>query len=279
MGSMKEHMMDLQEERFEAWAAEHYPDVTEDTVEWEQIRNYYFWEQEAQEDQFYEEMLLARYEEDLRDRASLENIEVRFESAMSELNALERLLATPHPELIWRMAIVHSVSVMDGFFMYCARALLNHDWPLQRFRDAFYLKSRRIKNTDKQKAAAMEISLFRPVARVVVSGMTFQNPENIQKYFSSVLQFPGVWPLHMLEGLTELRNDLSHRNGYTRTGSKVNVCATDLRNAVSAVRAVVKTAMGSLRLEDSFFSNDRGDDEKLFVASMLGFKASPGAGT
>jgi len=66
-------------------------------------------------------MLLARYEEDFLDRVSLENIEVRFQNAMSELNALEGLLVTRHSELIWRMAIVHSVSVMAGFFMSCAR--------------------------------------------------------------------------------------------------------------------------------------------------------------
>lgn len=32
---MKEHMMDLQEERFEARAAKHYTDVWPDTPEWE----------------------------------------------------------------------------------------------------------------------------------------------------------------------------------------------------------------------------------------------------
>jgi len=56
---------------------------------------------------------------------------------------------------------------------------------LRRFRDAFYLKLPRIKNINKQKAAAIEISLFRPVARIVVSGMTFQNHEKIQNYFSA----------------------------------------------------------------------------------------------
>ena len=42
--------------------------------------------------------------------------------------------------------------------MYCARALLEHDWPLTRFRDEFYMKSDRIKNPVKHAAREMELS-------------------------------------------------------------------------------------------------------------------------
>ena len=276
MGSMKEHMMDLEQERFEAWAAEHYPDVAPDSPEWEQIGNYYYWEQEAQEEQFYEEILLARHQEDLCDRASLDNIELRFRHAMSELDELDVFPAKRQPDLIWRMGIIHSVSVLDAFFMYCARALLNHDWPLRRFRDTYYLQSRRFNKAERQEAAEMELSLFRPVARLVVSRMTFQNPENIRKYFATALHFPCDWPLYPLEGLTGLRNDLSHRNGYTRAGSRVDVCSHDLRNAVSVVRNIVDTAMASLRLEEVFFSNSREEGEREFVASLIGRGSSSG---
>lgn len=131
----------------------------------------------AQEEQFYEEILLARHQEDLRDRASLDNIELRFRHAMSELDKLDVLSAKRQPDLIWRMGLIHSVSVRDDFYMYCARALLNHDWPLRRFRDTYYLQSRRFNKAERQEAAEMELSLFRPVARLVVSRMTFQNPE------------------------------------------------------------------------------------------------------
>ena len=71
----------------------------------------------AQEEQFYEEILLARHQEDLRDRASLDNIELRFRHAMSELDKLDVLSAKRQPDLIWRMGLIHSVSVLDAFYM------------------------------------------------------------------------------------------------------------------------------------------------------------------
>lgn len=274
MGSMKEHMMDLQEERFLAWAAEHYPDVSPDTPEWEQIANYYSWEQEALEEQFYEEMLLARHEDDLRDRASLEDIELRFQHAISELDELGQLNAVRQPELIFRMGVVHSVSVMDSFLMYCARALLNHDWPLRRFREEYFLRFATKK--DRSIPHLHDLSLFRDSARRYVAKSSFQSAWFIERYFSTVMHFPCDWPLMPLVWLSELRNDLVHRGGYTKAGSRVDVSSVDLRRAVDVVRATIETAMASLRLEQEFFRNGRNEEEKAFVSSLIGSGTSPG---
>lgn len=272
MGSMKEHMMDLQEARFLAWAAEHYPDVSADTPEWEQIGNYYSWEQEAQ---FYEEMLLARYEEDLRDRASLENIELRFQHAMSELDELGQLNAVPQPELICRMGIVHSVSVMGAFLMYCARALLNHDWPLRRFREEYFLRF--ASKQDKKIPHLHDLSLFRESARRYVAKSSFQSAGFIKRYFTTVMHFPCDWPLVPLMQISELHNSLVHRAGYTQTGSRVDVSPVELSRAISVVRTIIETAMASLRLEQEFFRNGSYGEEKEFVRSILGKETPTGS--
>ena len=274
MGSSKEHLFDMQEERFMAWAAEHYPDVSPDTPAWEQIGNYYSWEQEAREEQFIEEMLMARYEEDVRVKTSLESIEDRYHYALSEIAALDDLLKARQPELVWRMGIVHSVSVLDAFLMYCARALLNHDWPLRRFRDNYFLPFARDKES--RKTPTGDLLLFRDSARRYVAAKTFQSEKFIQHYFSTVMHYPGAWPLFPLVQLNELRNDLVHRGGYTKAGSRVDVSSVDLRRAVDVVRAIIETAMASLRLEQEFFRNGRHEEEKAFVSSLIGSGTSPG---
>ncbi|MDU6432686.1 MAG: hypothetical protein E6556_07005 [Pantoea sp.] len=270
MGSMKEHMMDLQEARFLEWAAEHYPDVSPDTPEWEQIGNYYSWEQEAREEQFIEEMYMARYEEDIQVKASLESIEARYNYALSEIAALEDLLKARQPELVWRMGVVHSVFILDAFLMYCARALLNHDWPLEQYKATYFMEHARMARNKKTEAAAMDISLFRPVARNVVSAMTFQNHEVIEKYFSTVLHFQARWPLHPLKALTEFRNDLGHRNGHTKQGVRVQASSIELRSAITVIRSIIESAIASLRLEQEFFSNERTEEEKEFVRTAIG---------
>jgi hypothetical protein len=58
---------------------------------------------------------------------------------------LHALLDREQPELVYRMSFVHAVTVMEAYLMYCARALLEHDWPLKCFRDEYYLNSERVK--------------------------------------------------------------------------------------------------------------------------------------
>ncbi|MDW8844583.1 hypothetical protein SD961_01535 [Erwinia sp. MMLR14_017] len=135
MGSAKEYMWELQEERFEAWAAEHYGEVEPDTEKWEQIREFYSWEQEALADQAQWERELGMF------AASLDNVHQRYLHASQELKKLHSLLEIPQPELVYWMSYVHAVTVMEAYLMYCARALLEHEWPLRRFLEAYYLQS------------------------------------------------------------------------------------------------------------------------------------------
>lgn len=275
MGSTNDFMMCVQEERFTAWAAEHYPDVSPDTPAWEQIGNYFYWEQDALEVQHYEETLEIWFQEKLRASFSLDNIEQRFWHAMRELVDLEQLNNVPQPELVCRMGIVHSVSVMDAFLMYCARALLNHDWPLRRFRDNYFLPFASAKEI---KAASTDnLSLFRDSARRYVARKSFQSEDFIKRYFSTVLHFPCDWQLFNLGWLSEFRNDLVHRGGYTKTGSRRDVSSADLSRAISVVEAIIETAMASLRLEEEFFRNGLHDEEKAFVCSVISIETSAGS--
>jgi hypothetical protein len=77
--------------------------------------------------------------------ASLNNVHQRYVHANQELKKLYALLDNEQPELVYRMSFVHAVTVMEAYLMYCARALLEHDSPLKRFRDEYYLKSERVK--------------------------------------------------------------------------------------------------------------------------------------
>lgn len=72
----------------------------------------------------------------------------------------------------------------------CAGALLEHDWPLKRFKDEYYLNSERVKKNKKQSVREMELDMFRPSARNYVSRMTFHNVKTIERYFSAVLPLP-----------------------------------------------------------------------------------------
>lgn len=263
MGSMKEHMMDLQEERFLEWAAEHYPDVACDSEEWEQICNYYSWEQEALAEQ-------AQWEHEAdRFAASLDNVHERYRHAKQELRKLHVLLDTPQPELVYSMSYVHSVTVMEAYLMYCARALLEHDWPLRRFLYAYYLTSNRISKNDKQAAREMNISLFRPAARSFVSRMTFHNVKTIEYYFGAVLHVPPVWPLSSLSLVTQWRNDLVHRNGVAENDVRIEISRHQLLNALSKVSALIDAADMSMRQEVDLFGNWRTEENREIIAGAL----------
>lgn len=164
MGSMKDQMMDIESERFDKWLAENSPDVVPGSEEWEQAANLYYWEQEYLADQAqwdHEHGLFV---------ASLNNVHQRYLHAGQELKGLYTLLDTEQPELVYRMSFVHAVTVMEAYLMYCARALLEEDFPLTRFRDEFYMKSDKIKNPVKHAAREMALSMFRPAARILFPG-------------------------------------------------------------------------------------------------------------
>lgn len=265
MSSTKEHMMDLEAERFEAWAAENHPDVSSGTTEWEQICNYYNWEQEALADQAqwdHEHGLFV---------ASLNNVQQRYRHANQELKKLYALLDKEQPELVYRMSFVHAVTVMEAYLLYCARALLEHDWPLKRFRDEYYLKSdiKGVKKTDRQAARGMELSLFRPAAINCVSSMTFHNVKSIERYFGAVLHIPPVWPVKPLCIIADWRNDLVHRNGVDEHDEPRVISALQLQNALQKVYDLIDAANISMQQEVDLFGDWRTEENREIIASAL----------
>lgn len=166
---MKDMMIDIEAERFNEWLEENYPDIVPESEAWEEAANLYYWEQEALADQAqwdHEHGLFV---------VSLNDVHQRHRHARQELQKLHALLDREQPELVYRMSFVHAVTVMEAYLMYCARALLEHDWPLKRFRDEYYLNSERVKKNKKQSVREMELDMFRPAARNYVSRMTFHN--------------------------------------------------------------------------------------------------------
>lgn len=136
---MKGMTIDIEAERFNDWLEENYPDIVPESEAWEQAANLYYWVQEALADQAqwdHEHGLFV---------VSLNDVHQRHRHARQELQKLHALLDREQPELVYRMSFVHAVTVMEAYLMYCARALLEHDWPLKRFRDEYYLKPERIK--------------------------------------------------------------------------------------------------------------------------------------
>ncbi len=133
MEIMKDMMIDIEAERFNEWLEENYPDVVPESEEWEQAANLYYWEQEALADQAqwdHEHGLFV---------VSLNDVHQRYRHARQELKKLYALLDRELPEIVYRMSFVHAVTVMEAYLMYCAKALLEHDWPLERYFEAYYL--------------------------------------------------------------------------------------------------------------------------------------------
>lgn len=255
MGSMKEYFMEMEAERFEAWAEEHYPDVEPDTPEWETIANYYSWEQEA-----HEEQALWAHEQE-KFEASLDSVHERYLHACRELIQLQDLLNDSNPSnIIRRLVFAHAVTVMEAYLMYCARALLNHDYPLIRFRDAFYCHSSRV---DK-KNLTMETALFRPFARRFVSRMTFHNTSTLQHYFNAVLHIPPSWPIEPLKEIVTVRQDLVHRNGVTKRDTPLDISLGQLRQAMDDIQVFIDEVNTSMNLEIDYFGNHRNEELNAF---------------
>ncbi|WP_019843180.1 hypothetical protein [Escherichia coli] len=263
MGGMKEYMQDLEAERFEEWFSEQYPDAQTGGEEWEQAGLLYYWEQEAMADKAQWDHEHGLFE------ASLNNVHQRYLHANKELRKIHALLDVEQPELVYRMAFVHAVTVMEAYLMYCARALLEHDWPLTRFREAYYMKSDKIKNPVKHAAREMELSLFRPAARSFVFRMTFHNVKTIERYFGAVLHIPPVWPVQPLGIITDWRNDLVHRNGVNEHDEPRVISAQQLQNALQKVSELIDAADLSMRQEIDLFGNWRNEENREIIASAL----------
>ncbi|MEN4673618.1 hypothetical protein ABEH32_22165 [Pantoea agglomerans] len=212
MGSTKDYMMQVQEERFESWAAEHHPEVQPDTEEWEAITRIYADWQDFLAEQAEEDYLLKRWS------ASLNSVEDRCQHAFSELNMLRGLDLSSQPDIVLRMAWVHSVSVMEACLMYCARALLNHEPHLQLFRtneQSLGFRDSELKLLRSSSSPQAPADAYRRAANHLVSRITFHNVKRIERYFRAALHHPPQWPTDRLRHIVEVRHDLVHRNGIS----------------------------------------------------------------
>lgn len=250
MGSAKGYLLDIEAERFDEWLEENHPDVVPGSEEWEQeLRaNQAHWDHEH-----------GLFE------ASLNNVHPSYLHAHQELKKLYALLDKEQSELIYRMSFVHAATVMEAYLMYCARALLEHDWPLKRYFEEYYLPFAWADKKVKQAAREMPLSKFRPVARNVVASMTFHNVKTIERYFGTVLHIPPVWPTEPLGIIADWRNDLVHRNGVNEHDVPRVISAQQMQK----VSNLIEAADHSLRLEVDYFGNWRDEENREILSSAL----------
>lgn len=268
MSTTKDYMMTLEEERLAAWMAEQYPNLEPDSAEWEQAALLHHWEQNARAEQAQWD-----HEHDLF-AASLNNVHQRYLHAIQELRKLYTLLDNPQPEIVYRMAFVHAVTIMEAYLMYCARALLEHDLPLRRFFDEYFVPFAKVKNKEKQAARDMGPSQFRPAAQHYVASMTFHNVKTIEHYFGAVLHVPPVWPLTPLNLITQWRNDLVHRNGVDEHDAPLDISPHQLQNALQKVYELIEAADISMQQEIDLFGDWRADENREIIASVLNIALS-----
>ncbi|WP_261643246.1 hypothetical protein [Erwinia mallotivora] len=259
MGSAKEHLYDIQENRFEAWAAEHHPDAEPDTPDWHAIREEYYEWQEWLYEQGYEAYVFT---------ASLNSVHERCEHAFSELVQLSELNSTYQPGIVLRMAWVHAVSVMEACLMYCARALINHEPHLALFRKNYVEIGLRKKAREKlEQAASPDASdktkppgdTFRAAAQKAVGRMTFHNVDQIRRYFDLMLKSKPDWPVDPLNEVIETRQDLVHRNGVTSTDTEVVISSYELAKALKIIHDFLVSFRETMRAESAGYEED--DDE------------------
>ncbi|EPM0144944.1 hypothetical protein [Citrobacter freundii] len=250
MGRMKELLHELQEERALEWIEENYPDAVEGTPEWEIAAQNYSWMLDD----------LAEQAEWQWFQDSLNDLDDRYTHAAGELDELKELITSAQGGIVFRMAYVHTVTVMEAFLMFSARALLNDAEHLDRFYSriapAFQKKinqcrSAVLRNTQQrtEEFHIDEVDLKRRTAQLFVSQQTFHNLDNLDKYFSSVLKSEYEWPFKPLKYVVETRQDLVHRNGVSKHDEQVRIGSWHLENAINDVRAFVEAVALTLRRE------------------------------
>ncbi len=237
MGSTKEFMMQLREDQFERWAAEHHPEVQPETEEWEAIAQIYADWQDFLADQAYED-----YEQE-KWSASLNSVEDRCKHAFSELNMLNGLNHVFQPDIVLRMAWVHSVSVMEACLMYCARSLINHEPHLELFRTnerELGLREKELKLLKSSSSPQAPPDAYRQAAHQLVKRMTFHNVKHIERYFRAALHHPPQWPTQRLKQIVEVRQDLVHRNGVSEYDTETSVGRFQLSKALEDITLFLK---------------------------------------
>ncbi|KUQ98084.1 hypothetical protein AWI29_08580 [Enterobacter hormaechei subsp. xiangfangensis] len=255
MGSTKEWLCEVQEERAHEWVITNYPEAEEGTPEWDHALQEYGWFQDWMEE--------AAEQQDFE--ASLERIPDRLHEALDELRELEGLIINDQPNIALRMAFAHTVTVLDSFLMYSARALLNHLPHLQLFlQNADSL----VRNKEDRKVlrdplwSEQEPNVKTPDkayiwrAQALVSKMTFQNPKIITRYFSTMLVSPHDWKTEQLQVVINTRNDLVHRNGITLSHEPVDIWPDRVKDAIRLVSDFIETAAATLLQEDALYRTD-----------------------
>lgn len=250
MGSMKELLFEIQEERRDEWIADNFPDVEEDTPEWSMASDNYQWMLED----------LAEQAELKWFQDSLNDLDDRYKHAVRELDELQELITSAQAGIVFRMAYVHTVTVMEAFLMYSARALLNDAEHLDRFYSCvaptFQKKIDQcsaviLKDTQhpREEFPLDETVLKCRTAQLYVSQQTFHNLVHLNQYFSRVLKSPYEWPFEPLKYIVETRQDLVHRNGVSKGDEQVSIDKWQLENAIHDVRAFVDAVALTLRRE------------------------------
>lgn len=250
MGSTKDWLFEMQEERAAHWIEENFPDAEEGTPEWELAAQNYSWMLDS----------LAEQAEWQWFQDSLNDLDDRYIHAVRELDELKALIASAQPGIVFRMAFVHTVTVMEAFLMYSARALLSDAKHLERFYSqiapAFQKKinlcrSAVLRNSQQptEEFPIDETVLQCRTAQLFVSQQTFHNLDNLNLYFSKVLRTPYEWPFEPLKSIVETRQDLVHRNGVSKDDEAVYIGSCHLETAIRDVRAFVDAVALTLRRE------------------------------
>lgn len=253
MGSAKELMWELQQERFEAWAAEKYPEVEPDTPEWETIGQIYSDWQDFLSDEAYEDYQREKLS------ASLNSVDARCQHAFTELKTLQELSLEFQPDIVLRMAWVHAVSVMEACLMYCARALLNHDPHLRRFRSnqhTLRLRKNQARLLDDCCRSEAPADAYRQAVQAIVSRMTFHNVELINRYFGAVLGQPHEWPMGRLRHIVETRHDLVHRNGISEYDTETVVGRYQLEGAIRDITLFLEAFHITMQAETAAYRKE-----------------------
>lgn len=197
MGSMKELLFDLQEQRADEWIDDNFPDAEEGTPEWDMAAQNYSWMLDD----------LAEQAERQWFQDSLNDLDDRYTHAARELDELKELVNPAQAGIVLRMAYAHTVTVMEAFLMYSARALLNDGEHLDRFYTNV-ASVPKIKGTIRKCAQAVldntqkhpkgtppdEAAQLRRTAQLFVSQQTFHNLNNLKDFFYLYLK-------HRLSGL------------------------------------------------------------------------------
>ena len=247
---MKELLFEMQEQRRDEWIDDNFPDAEEGTPEWDMAAQNYSWMLDD----------LAEQAEWKWFQDSLNDLDDRYIHAVRELYELKDLVKPAQAGIVLRMAYAHTVTVMEAFLMYSARALLNNVEHLDRFYS-------RVAPTFQKKVDQCNAVILRDTqppteefpldetvlkcrtAQLFVSQQTFHNLDNLKKYFSSVLNTPFEWPFEPLQDIVDTRQDLVHRNGVSKDDEQIWIGKGHLEDAIRDVRAFIDAVALTLRRE------------------------------